>query len=87
MSGNPEFRILVVAQSVSHTIGIKKKREEGKMIIGCSCKNMGQDEMYGKGIRFANPCKPKLFPSQKWVRCTVCGKEQQVLLDRKEVKW
>ena len=48
------------------------------MIISCNCRNPGQDDLYGKGCRLANACKPKLLQQgQHWYRCTVCGKEVQ----------
>ncbi len=47
------------------------------MIYPCNCSHNQQDEMYGKGNRVHNPCKPAKLPV-KWIRCTVCRKEKQI---------
>jgi len=41
------------------------------MILACTCKNEYQDQKYGNGNRYCNPCKKQ----EKLYRCTVCGKE------------
>lgn len=39
-------------------------------VLKCSCKNEGQDKIYGKGYRLHNTCKKGT--SGTGFRCTVC---------------
>jgi len=53
------------------------------MVLSCSCYNLSQDHLHGKGRRVHNPCKPK--DSTPKFRCTVCGNERTALgYDRNE---
>lgn len=54
------------------------------MIRKCDCKNQYQDEQYGQGMRVQNPCKPNAT-GPKQVRCTSCGKEQLIPVEKKNV--
>ena len=41
--------------------------------VQCKCKHDYQDQIHGKQVRVANPCKGCNTPGQTNVRCTVCG--------------
>lgn len=44
---------------------------EGK-IMHCDCKSDFQDQLYGKGMRYWNPCGKGKDQGESF-RCTVCG--------------
>lgn len=44
---------------------------EGK-VMKCTCQHEGQDAMYGKGMRYWNPCGKGKDQGSSY-RCTVCG--------------
>jgi hypothetical protein len=44
---------------------------EGK-VMKCTCQHEGQDALYGKGIRYWNPCGKGKDQGTSY-RCTVCG--------------
>lgn len=44
----------------------------------CTCKHEYQDQIYGKEIRLATPCKGSNSPDRQTIRCTVCTKQTEV---------
>lgn len=52
-----------MAKKETSTAGGKVK------VLDCTCANVGQDKLHGKGKRVHNPFA-------KGYRCTVCGKEK-----------
>lgn len=48
------------------------------IIAPCTCENIGQDLLYGKGMRIFNESGGK----QSGFRCTVCKKIQQISIKR-----
>jgi len=57
-----------MAQRLTHD----KKSGKGSVIMKCTCKHVGQDQLHGKGNRVFN-----LMADGK-ARCTVCGKMKEV---------
>ena len=52
---------------------------EPSKIMTCSCQHVGQDELYGKGLRLWN----RLGESDSY-RCTVCGNTNKGAVGKKK---